>query len=229
MDHLENSFAPDKPPLWVGCAAGFSGDRTDAAAPVVRALAASGQSACLIFETLAERTLALAQLARREQRLAVSGAGIVTELMIAAWATLAWVWLVRWRTARHRHAIWKSLALPAGGVALSWLLAMTLGLHPLNYARSNSPLVERVGAHLPTQVDCIAAPGVPLHVLAALEFQGRWKVDATEPLETSSCHAGLIAQGEGAPVAPPGWRVEAIVRRPTDRTGSFIVLQRPAP
>lgn len=51
----------------MGCAAGFSGDRTDAAAPVVRALAASGQSACLIFETLAERTLALAQLARREQ------------------------------------------------------------------------------------------------------------------------------------------------------------------
>lgn len=147
----------------------------------------------------------------------------------AVLGTLAWVWLVRWRTARHRHAIWKSLALPAGGVALSWLLAMTLGLHPLNYARSNSPLVERVGAHLPTQVDCIAAPGVPLHVLAALEFQGHWKVDATEPLETSPCHAGLIVQGEGAPVPPPGWRVEAIVRRPTDRTGSFIVLQRPGP
>jgi len=58
---------PDIPPLWVGCAAGFSGDRTDAAAPVVQALIASGQPACLIFETLAERTLALAQLARREQ------------------------------------------------------------------------------------------------------------------------------------------------------------------
>lgn len=51
--------------LLVGCAAGFSGDRTDAATPVVRALAASGRPAALIFETLAERTLALAQLARR--------------------------------------------------------------------------------------------------------------------------------------------------------------------
>jgi hypothetical protein len=50
-----------------GCAAGFSGDRTDAAAPVVQALIASGQPAVLIFETLAERTLALAQLARRTQ------------------------------------------------------------------------------------------------------------------------------------------------------------------
>ena len=52
--------------LHVGCAAGFSGDRTDAAAPVVDALIASGQPAVLIFETLAERTLALAQLARRQ-------------------------------------------------------------------------------------------------------------------------------------------------------------------
>src|SRR5436190_18901181 len=51
--------------LRVGCAAGFSGDRTDAAAPVVDALIAAGGPAMLIFETLAERTLALAQLARR--------------------------------------------------------------------------------------------------------------------------------------------------------------------
>lgn len=51
--------------LRVGCAAGFSGDRTDAAAPVVRALIDAQGPAVLIFETLAERTLALAQLARR--------------------------------------------------------------------------------------------------------------------------------------------------------------------
>ena len=51
--------------LMIGCAAGFSGDRTDAALPVVRELIARGQASVLIFETLAERTLALAQLARR--------------------------------------------------------------------------------------------------------------------------------------------------------------------
>jgi hypothetical protein len=52
-------------PLNIGCAAGFSGDRIDAAEPVVRTLIARGGPACLIFETLAERTLALAQLRRR--------------------------------------------------------------------------------------------------------------------------------------------------------------------
>jgi hypothetical protein len=49
----------------IGCGAGFSGDRCDAAAPVVRTLVARGGPAALIFEMLAERTLASAQLARR--------------------------------------------------------------------------------------------------------------------------------------------------------------------
>ncbi|CAM3996853.1 acyclic terpene utilization AtuA family protein [Bordetella muralis] len=50
-------------PFLIGCATGFSGDRTDGALPIVHALAARG-GGTLIFETLAERTLALAQLAR---------------------------------------------------------------------------------------------------------------------------------------------------------------------
>lgn len=52
--------------LRIGCAAGFSGDRTDAAIGVVDALVDAGGPSFLIFETLAERTLALAQLARRK-------------------------------------------------------------------------------------------------------------------------------------------------------------------
>ncbi|WP_341702213.1 acyclic terpene utilization AtuA family protein [Ferrovibrio sp.] len=50
----------------VGSGAGFSGDRLDAAAPVVRSLIRSGRPAAIMFETLGERTLALAQLARLE-------------------------------------------------------------------------------------------------------------------------------------------------------------------
>lgn len=52
--------------LLVGCAAGFSGDRLDAAAPVVDTMIEQGGPAFLIFESLAERTLAFAQLARRD-------------------------------------------------------------------------------------------------------------------------------------------------------------------
>ena len=53
-------------PLRIGCAAGFSGDRPEAAGPVVDTLARLGGPSVLMFETLAERTLALAQLARRD-------------------------------------------------------------------------------------------------------------------------------------------------------------------
>ena len=55
----------EKTSLLIGCAAGFSGDRTDAAQPIVQELVRQNKPAFLIFETLAERTLALAQLARR--------------------------------------------------------------------------------------------------------------------------------------------------------------------
>ena len=63
-------------------------------------------------------------------------------LLLALAGTVGWLWLLRWRTGRHREALWKSLVLPAGGVALCWLLLMTLGLPILDYARSNRPLVE---------------------------------------------------------------------------------------
>lgn len=50
----------------IGCGAGFSGDRTDAAGPVVEALARYDAPKALMFETLGERTLAAAQLRRLE-------------------------------------------------------------------------------------------------------------------------------------------------------------------
>ena len=44
----------------IGAASAFSGDRQDAAGPVVDSLISSGKPSALIYETLAERTLALA-------------------------------------------------------------------------------------------------------------------------------------------------------------------------
>ncbi len=151
--------------------------------------------------------------------------GLLT-FVLALMGTIVWLGLVRWRTARHRHAIWKSLALPAGGVALAWLLTMTLGLHPLNYARSNKPLVDRIGAHLPKEIDCIAAPTLPTHALAALEFQGHWRVDATQDLSSTSCSVAISVQADGTPISPSGWRVLGVVRRPTDRFATYLVMQK---
>lgn len=51
----------------IGCGAGFSGDRLDAALPVVKTLIGRGGPGALMFENLAERTLAHQQLARRNR------------------------------------------------------------------------------------------------------------------------------------------------------------------
>ncbi len=51
--------------VYVGCGAGFADERPDACIPVVRTLATREGPRYLIFETLGERTLALAQLERR--------------------------------------------------------------------------------------------------------------------------------------------------------------------
>jgi hypothetical protein len=52
------------PRVWIGCAAGFAGDRSDTAGPILDMLAKHAGPRFLIFETLAERTLALAQIER---------------------------------------------------------------------------------------------------------------------------------------------------------------------
>lgn len=146
-------------------------------------------------------------------------------LITASVATLAWLWVVRWRTARHRAAIWRSLVLPAGGVVLAWNLAMTLWLPPLNYARSYRAHVELLGRHIPSDVPCIAAPGLPRALTAALEYHGRWRVDTRPEAEAGVCpiwvKAGTLAN---PPLPPSGWTTVALERRPTDRdeiTGVF--------
>jgi Acyclic terpene utilisation family protein AtuA len=52
--------------VFIGAGAGFAGDRSDAAGPVVDALAEAAGPRFLIYETLAERTLALCQIERRK-------------------------------------------------------------------------------------------------------------------------------------------------------------------
>lgn len=51
---------------YIGGAAGFAGDRTDAAGPVADVLATCDGPRFLMFECLAERTLAMSQLERRQ-------------------------------------------------------------------------------------------------------------------------------------------------------------------
>jgi 4-amino-4-deoxy-L-arabinose transferase-like glycosyltransferase len=123
-------------------------------------------------------------------------------LAFAVLGTIAWMWLVRWRTGRNRHPLWKSLVIPAGGVAVCWLLVMTLLLPPLNHARSYRSLVERIGKLVPPDA-CVAAPGMPKAQVAALEYLGGYRVDAVTPREQAGCPY-LLLTDNGKAIVDPG-------------------------
>ena len=144
----------------------------------------------------------------------------------ASAATAAWVWLVRWRTGRQRTALWKSLVLPAGGVALCWLLLMTLWLPLLDHGRSYRPAIERIRPWLPT-AGCVATLDSNLPLIAALEFHARLKVDAKNGDAASPCDTLVLVQRGGslAALAAP-WREVAREQRPTDRHEWLVVYHR---
>lgn len=153
----------------------------------------------------------------------------LVRLIAAIAGTLAWLALVRWRTARHPQALWKSLVLPAGGVALAWLLVMTLWLPALDYARSYRPWVQRIARHVGQDAPCIVAPGMQRAAVAGMEYFGGWRVDARpNATEGTDCPVLLVAENEPTRAAPnlPGWRFIARERRPTDREESVLIYRR---
>jgi 4-amino-4-deoxy-L-arabinose transferase-like glycosyltransferase len=152
-------------------------------------------------------------------------------LVLSAIGTLLWLALVRWRTARQAHALWKSLVLPAGGVALCWLLLMTLLLPPLDQARSYRLLVNRIKPHV-SSGSCIAAPNASIGLLTALEYFGRYRVDGLTPPRSvpKSCPV-LIISLPARQTAPdfPGWERVARENQRTHNSESVAIYRRQAP
>jgi len=142
-------------------------------------------------------------------------------------ATLAWTWLVRWRTGAHRAAIWKSLVLPAGGTTLCWLLLMTLWMPLLDYARSLGPLSRQV-ASLVDKSACVEIYGVESAQAAALQYHGQLELRQASP--QANCPYLVIDVNAQASLSSvvnlPDWAFQATVRKPTDKTENMLVYKR---
>ncbi|HEY8048134.1 MAG TPA: hypothetical protein VIE63_03105 [Ramlibacter sp.] len=151
----------------------------------------------------------------------------LTALVVALLGTLAWAWLVRWRTGRHPQVIWKSLVLPASGTALCWLLLMTLWLPALDYARSYTPLVHNV-RDVVNREGCVEELGLTRAQVAAFIYHGG--MDLRHAGSEPQCPWLLVA----APVQPAAhvsidlrhWREIANVHRPSDKDENVIVYRR---
>jgi 4-amino-4-deoxy-L-arabinose transferase-like glycosyltransferase len=142
-------------------------------------------------------------------------------------ATLAWGWLVRWRTGRHRTVIWKSLVLPAGGAALCWLLVMTLWLPTLDFARSYAPVVRGIVQAM-DRPGCVEAYGLTRGQAAAFRFHGQ--MDLQVARRDGRC-PWLVAPADLQPAMAleldmRQWRLVTRVRRPADRNDNVLLFRR---
>jgi hypothetical protein len=142
-------------------------------------------------------------------------------------ATLAWAWLVKWRTGRHRAVIWKSLVLPAGGAALSWLLLMTLWLPVLDFARSYTPVVNAVMRHI-DRPGCVEVFGLTRAQLAAFRYHGNLEMRPAG--WQGACHWLLVASALQPSMASAldtsGWQLVSIIRRPVDKDDNVLLYRK---
>lgn len=148
-------------------------------------------------------------------------------------ATLAWCWLVRWRTGRHRSALWKTLVLPGGGAALCWLLGTTLWLPALDHALSYAPQVRAIADRIGS-TSCVSALALTRPHIAALQFHGHFNL---QPLKSGAAGSAdvacpwLLVSPEA--LGQPGtaidfgrWQLAGTFRRPTSASDDIFLYQR---
>lgn len=181
---------------------------------------------------IAMQTGVPAQPAANVERLAPGfvpsySAGVVA---LAVLATLAWIWLVRWRVGRHRAAIWKSLVLPATGVTLSLFLALSLWMPLLNYAQSYTLLVQRTQSHLGGATDdCVEFFGLSQGQIAAFKFYGKLPLQLLQP--TNPQCPWLLAEPKNRNQFPveleaARWEAPMLIEHPANAGESVLLLKR---
>ena len=151
-------------------------------------------------------------------------------------ATLAWGWLVRWRTGRHRAALWKTLVLPGGGAALCWLLGSTLWLPALDHALSYAPQVRAIANRVGT-TPCVSALALTRPHIAALQFHGHFDLKplasgAADTADTACPWLLVSPEALGRPgtaIDFKRWQLAGTFRRPTSASDDIFLYQRTAP
>ncbi len=155
--------------------------------------------------------------------------------LIAFLATWAWVALVAWRVGRHRHPIWKSLALPAGGATLSWLLLSTLWMPLLNHVRSYTVMAQEV-ARVVGPGACVLSNQLNPAQVVALQYHAQLEVRAAsrghETCDWMAVDADRLAQhskGRGPEGSFTDWRWNGLIKSSTGRDDELALYRRAQP
>lgn len=152
-------------------------------------------------------------------------------------ATVGWLALVRWRTSRMPHAIWKSMILPAGGVVMCWVMLTSLWLPSLNYARSYQSVATRVAQAVrgadQAEPACVRQYGLSDGQITALLYYGNLPLMREQTAQDAPIDAcpWLLVHQNRLPIMEhafnmPDWQAVTTVRRPGNAEDAIVVFTR---
>ena len=162
---------------------------------------------------------------------------------IALFVTLLWLRSIVWRVGRDGSALWKSLAIPAGGAAVCWILLLSLWFPLLNYARSYEGVMQSLheqtaATSLPKGLQpCIYSHQLSPEHTAALYF---YRPLASHPYahsrtqkNTPTC-AWLLLEKQDMGHLPDLigeqlWELHGYIQRPSDNDEVMALYQRAVP
>lgn len=148
--------------------------------------------------------------------------------LLAMVGTIAWIYLVRWRTSQHRNSIWKSMVIPAGGTILSWLLLMTLWLPVFDFARSYQPLMDQVNQAI-GKTACVYVSQVDLGQASALRYYSHNSIVSINDQEKINCSWWVSSNTfnpEAKADSTKEWQLVNILRRPSDNNEEFLIYKK---
>jgi len=145
---------------------------------------------------------------------------------LAVAASLAWLWVVTWRTSHHPTAMWKSLVIPASGAVLGWLLLTTLWLPLLNHARGYSGMMSRLSKDIPAG-NCATGWNLQEAQLAALQWQANLQMRRGTPA-TAVCEYLIASHQQDQEMFDdhPNWVLLVRSSRLTDDKETLSLWQR---
>lgn len=151
---------------------------------------------------------------------------IYVELALAIAATLAWLALVRWRISRQPPMIWRAVVLSAGGLVLTWFLAMTLWLPVFNERNTYRGIAGALARSSPSGMKCVSAEGLGLAERASFAYFSALRFAAPgEPCDWRLIQdQGPVARANVNP--EPGWKPVWEGRRRPNLDERFRLVQR---
>ncbi|HUN93048.1 MAG TPA: hypothetical protein VMU33_13390 [Burkholderiaceae bacterium] len=98
-------------------------------------------------------------------------------IVLAVAASVAWLALAGWRSARSTPALWRGALLAAAGATMLWSVMVALFMPAFEYTQSHRDIAREIARHVPWRAgfeapgDCLQAHRIPLPIRGLIAFE----------------------------------------------------------